>query len=477
MEAVEQFTRALAQIATLRGTPALRREEIKLQVALITPLIHVKGWAAPETKATAERARLLIEQAEALGEPAEDPLLLFSVLYEIWAANFVAFNGDAMRSLAGQFVTLAEKQGATVPLMIGHRLMGTSLLVTGGIAENRTHFDQAIALYDPVAHRALATRFSQDHRVSVLPYRAFALWALGYPEAALADAERAISDARAIGQAATLMYALVNTSFYIHVTCGNYATANMHLDELVTLADEKGSFFWKAIGMAQRGCVMALTGKASDAVHVLTSGITASRSTGATLWMPLYLSCLARAHFDLGKFDDAWRCIGEAMTAVRSAVRNRRSRANSPAISCRADATRRFTPPAPINCVPSNVVGIARMLDQPKGHARPGREHRLPQAHRPPVPRGHDIAVGILYCARICGPACGSSAAAVYILAEINKNDVGHEGSPQAPRRLSWPRGGTALTDAIMFEQTCVLASLLKVIWLLFKRARSRICI
>ena len=318
MEAVEQFTRALAQIATLRGTPALRREEIKLQVALITPLIHVKGWAAPETKATAERARLLIEQAEALGEPAEDPLLLFSVLYEIWAANFVAFNGDAMRSLAGQFVALAEKQGATVPLMIGHRLMGTSLLVTGGIAESRAHFDQAIALYDPVAHRALATRFSQDHRVSVLPYRAFALWALGYPEAALADAERAISDARAIGQAATLMYALVNTSFYIHVTCGNYATANMHLDELVTLADEKGAFFWKAIGMAQRGCVMALTGKASDAVHVLTSGITASRSTGATLWMPLYLSCLARAHFDLGKFDDAWRCIGEAMTAVET---------------------------------------------------------------------------------------------------------------------------------------------------------------
>ena len=97
VEAVEQFTRALAQIATLPGTPALRREEIKLQVALITPLIHVKGYAAPETKAAAERARLLIEQAEALGEPAEDPLLLFSVLYEIWAANFVAFNGDAMR--------------------------------------------------------------------------------------------------------------------------------------------------------------------------------------------------------------------------------------------------------------------------------------------------------------------------------------------------------------------------------------------
>jgi class 3 adenylate cyclase len=84
MEALEQVNRALDQIATLPSTPALRRTEINLQVALITPLRHVKGYAAPETKAAVEQARLLIEQAEALGEPPEDPLLLFSVLYGFW---------------------------------------------------------------------------------------------------------------------------------------------------------------------------------------------------------------------------------------------------------------------------------------------------------------------------------------------------------------------------------------------------------
>jgi predicted ATPase len=91
VEAVEQLTRALNQIATLPSTPALRREQIKLQVALITPLIHVNGYAAPETKAAAERAHLLIEQAEALGEAPEDPLLLFSVLYGTYVVNLIAF--------------------------------------------------------------------------------------------------------------------------------------------------------------------------------------------------------------------------------------------------------------------------------------------------------------------------------------------------------------------------------------------------
>ena len=70
--------------------------------------------------------------------------------------------------------------------------------------------------------------------------------------------------------------------------------------------------------MLMQGCVFALTGKASDAVHMITSGITAFRSTGATMWMPLYLSYLARAYAELGQFDDAWRCIGEAMTAMET---------------------------------------------------------------------------------------------------------------------------------------------------------------
>ena len=42
---------------------------IQLQIGLVTALMNVKGYAAPETKAAEERARLLIEEAEALGEP------------------------------------------------------------------------------------------------------------------------------------------------------------------------------------------------------------------------------------------------------------------------------------------------------------------------------------------------------------------------------------------------------------------------
>jgi class 3 adenylate cyclase/predicted ATPase len=322
VEAAAQLTRALEQIATLPGTPALRREQIKLQVALITPLFYVKGPAAAETKAAEEQARLLIEQAEALREPPEDPLLLFSVRYGFWAANYVTFNGDVLCNLAVQFLALAEKQRATVPLMIGHRLMGTSLMLTGKIAEARAHLDQAIALYDPAEHRPLAARFSQDVKVTILSYRSWVLWLLGYPDAARTDAEHALKHAREIGQAATLMWTLSHVAI-LHALCGNHAAAAEQAQELVVLAEEKGSLvFWKAHGMVNQGSILALTGRASDAIELLISAITAWQTTGSTHWMPLYLPHLARAHGELGKFEEAWRRIGEAMTAVETTKEN-----------------------------------------------------------------------------------------------------------------------------------------------------------
>jgi predicted ATPase len=201
--------------------------------------------------------------------------------------------------------------------MIGHRLMGRSLLDTGDIAEGRAHCDQALALYDPAEHRLLATRFGQDSRVAILSFRSLGLWLLGYPEAALADTNHAIKDAREIGQAAALMFALAHTLLPLMLR-GNYAAANAHADELVALAAEKGSSLWKACGMMMQGLLMAVTGKASNAVQMITSGMTAWRSAGSTLWTPLDLSYLAKSYAVLGQFDDAWRCVGEAMVVMEN---------------------------------------------------------------------------------------------------------------------------------------------------------------
>ena len=228
----------------------------------------------------------------------------------------MAFNGDVMCGLAAQFLALAEKQSATGPLMLGHRLMGVSLASTGDIAAGRAHLDQAIALYDPGLHRPLATRFGQDVGVAALSYRSFALWVLGYPDAALRDADDALRKAREIGQAATLMYALDLASIP-YTLCGNYVAAAAQAQEVVALAEEKGSPLLKAFGVMNQGSVLALASKASDAIEMfIISGISVYRPTRLTCWLPLFLPRLARVHAELGQFKEAWRGIGQATKLV-----------------------------------------------------------------------------------------------------------------------------------------------------------------
>src|SRR5262249_52906200 len=149
------------------------------------------------------------------------------------AANFLAFNGDAMRRIAQQFLALAEKQKATVPRIIGHRVMGMTVLHTGNLVQGRAHYDQALALADQ-----LMTRLPISERVLTLCFRSFASWLLGYPEAALVDLDHAHTEARKSGQANDLLYALL-FSTWVHLVCyRNYATAKKAANELVTLSDE-----------------------------------------------------------------------------------------------------------------------------------------------------------------------------------------------------------------------------------------------
>ncbi|SIO62151.1 Predicted ATPase [Bradyrhizobium erythrophlei] len=316
VEAAEQLSQALAQIATLPSTSDLRREQIILQVALLNTLMHVKGYGAPETKAAVAQVRGLIEQAERLGEPPDDPSLLLSALFGQWIVNFINFNGDVARELAARFLALGEKEGAAVPLMIGHRTMASTLAFMGDLVEAQAQYNQALALYRPAEHRRLMTRFGQDLRVTCLAFRSMASWLLGYPEAALNDADRALMEARQIEHAATLMFTL-NFPILVNTYCGNYHAANERLKELVVLAEEKGAPFRKAEGVLRRGYILTLTG-AAKAVETVRAGIDLWRSAGSTIFTPEHEFMLAIAHADSGQFDDAWRCIDKAMTAMHA---------------------------------------------------------------------------------------------------------------------------------------------------------------
>jgi len=312
-EAIAQLNRALDQIATLPTTSALRQEEIELQVAIINPLMNMGGYSSPAAKAATERARVLIERAEALGEPLENPLLLYTVLYLGWATNFGAFNGSALRTLSAQFLAVAEKQGAPFPIMLGHSLTGYSLMTTASHAQARRHLDHAIELYDPT-YRPWSPVFGWDGRTNSLGLRSNVLWFLGYPEAAVADANQGLKEARDFGHAGNLFQALHN-AVITHFLCGNYATVETLANEVLALAEEQDTLMWKTAGLIYRGWAFAVTGRASEVVQ-MTRGVTAHR-TGATFLTPVRFSLWGKSYAELGRLEEALRSVDEAKEMIK----------------------------------------------------------------------------------------------------------------------------------------------------------------
>jgi predicted ATPase len=102
-----------------------------------------------------------------------------------------------------------------------------------------------------------------------------------YPDAAVADAERALADARDIDQAAELMHALALKGFN-SIWCGNYGLAKEEGRQLAALAEEKGSAFFRISGTLIAGLVMAHAGEIENAAQHLKGAISALRSIGAT---------------------------------------------------------------------------------------------------------------------------------------------------------------------------------------------------
>ena len=99
---------------------------------------------------------------------------------------------------------------------------------------------------------------------------------------------------------------------------GDYLAAKAFADEAVALGGEKEIVFGKILGDVCQGRVAALTGKCAIATEMINPGLKAWRSTGSTLFGPIWLSSLASSHAELGQFDDAWRCLEEALTEIET---------------------------------------------------------------------------------------------------------------------------------------------------------------
>jgi predicted ATPase len=306
-EAIAQLRRGLSLLNGLPETRERTQLELDIHVSLTTALMAGKGFADPETVAALERANRLVTETAAVGTP-----LHFSVLFGLWVSNFGGAAIAAALEHATNFLSSAQSQPSSGPLLVGHRILAHSLLISGDYRAALAHLETAASLYRPDEHRDSAFRYGQDIGVSAFVMLSWALWHRGYADQSARAADRALTYSRELGHAHTLAHALALAGVAA-VFARDVATACAHSNDCVALASEHGFAQWTARGRVLQGWADAQRGEVTTGIARIRDGLAAAEAAGSRVSTPFYLALLAEALALAGKTEEALATLNDAL--------------------------------------------------------------------------------------------------------------------------------------------------------------------
>jgi predicted ATPase len=306
-EATAQLRRGLGLLEGLPETRERKQLELDIHVTLTTALMAGKGYANPEAVAALERANRLATETGAVGTP-----LHFSVLYGLWVSNLNAGAIAAALEHATNFLSSAQSQPSSGPLLVGHRTLGHSLMHSGDYRAALTHFETAASLYRPDEHRDSAFHYGQDIGVSAFVMLSWALWHRGYADQSARAADRALALSRELGHAHTLAHALFLAGMAA-VFARDVATACAYGNDCVALASEHGFANWAVRGRILQGWADAQRGEATTGIAHIRDGLAAAEATGARVASPLFLTLLAEALALAGEIEEGLAALDDAL--------------------------------------------------------------------------------------------------------------------------------------------------------------------
>jgi len=175
-----------------------------------------------------------------------------------------------------------------------------------------------MALYDKAQHRSHAFTYGgHDPGVCCRKVASWASWLLGYPARGLHESLASLTLAKELAHPTSMVVALVWACVFRDLR-RDVEAVREHARALITLATEYEVSQWIAAGTIIDGSVRAEVGEGAVAIAQIKRGLAAYRSTGAQLFLPYFLSLLARACLKTGQPSDGLRVIGEALERVRA---------------------------------------------------------------------------------------------------------------------------------------------------------------
>jgi predicted ATPase/DNA-binding winged helix-turn-helix (wHTH) protein len=301
-ECVIWTERAIGALDTLKGTQL----EVELLACFATSLMETRG-NAPASHTALIRA---LDSAKRLNA-APMQLYILHALY-IWQIRSGDLRG--LRDLTDRVETVAKEIPDPLADAIAHAFSAVYCHFTGEIHEVRRHVH--IALTAPVhVSKFNLSSFGYMHRVISL--LACNLWVLGYPEQAMATAEKAVREATNLNHPDTLCYTL-SVSVLVPLETGDWQRADELVRHLSTVATKHELFTYARAAVGFEGRLAVLRGDLSRGIELLQTALAALREDGYESFRPTLNLILAEGLAKTGQRELACSTICEAINWVET---------------------------------------------------------------------------------------------------------------------------------------------------------------
>ena len=223
-------------------------------------------------------------------------------------------NDDALR-MADEFLSRSRALSDPIPLMVAHRVMGSTLLTIGNFRSSANHFEEAIKLSISKKKAPLYNLYMVEPQAASLLLLSWDLWFLGYPDQSLSRVSEALALAQELGHAYTIAFAHYMTSV-VHLLRRDAARAFENAEKSFEVSQEQRFSLYLILSRISRGRALGDVGRFEEARAEIALGIDEARRNGVGFMLPMMDSWLADAHAGAGENECALRIVERVLANI-----------------------------------------------------------------------------------------------------------------------------------------------------------------
>jgi len=304
-EALSLADRGLAGLRALPDGPERQQLELGLQLTRGTAVRMVKGWAASQLEPTFARARELCHQMQ-------DPPQLFPVLWNLNFFSLIRGDMSVVHALNTELRAHAEKSGNEAYRMAADHVSGVTLEFMGDFVEANRLLNQSLLRHDPAKHTTYSAMYGVDPGMFARPMSSRPLFALGYPDQALARNNETLSIGRFQREPVTQVFAQLIAAG-VHVYRGEAPEAIALADEAIALCKEYSLVQETEWARGFRGAAHSVAGRTPEGLADLHQALSTLQSLRAGVARTMFLSFLAEAHQRAGHVQDGLTAVEQGL--------------------------------------------------------------------------------------------------------------------------------------------------------------------